>query len=251
MPALRRRATEARKAAAISGSTVAKDSRYLDENYFTFTNGNPQQVTGHDGIPIAYVWNYNNTQPVAKVTNATLGQVAYTSFEGNGTGNWTYTGAATADASAITGAYSYNLGQTSGSVSMTGLAASTIYVVSYWSKTGSAYTVTGNTGYTQGKTITLNTGTWTYFEHTVTGVTTVTVSGTGVVDELRLYPQNAQMTTYTYSPLVGMTASCDVDNRVTYYTYDVMGRLRYIRDQDGNILKTIQYHYANQNPASQ
>jgi YD repeat-containing protein len=237
--------------AAISGSTVAKDSRYLDENYFTFTNGNPQQVTGHDGIPIAYVWNYNNTQPVAKVTNATLGQVAYTSFEGNGTGNWTYTGAATADASAITGAYSYNLGQTSGSVSMTGLTASTIYVVSYWSKTGSAYTVTGSTGYTQGKTITLNTGTWTYFEHTVTGVTTVTVSGTGVVDELRLYPQGAQMTTYTYSPLVGMTASCDVDNRVTYYTYDVMGRLRYIRDQDGNILKTIQYHYANQNPASQ
>jgi len=237
--------------AAISGSTVAKDSRYLDENYFTFTNGNPQQVTGHDGIPIAYVWNYNNTQPVAKVTNATLGQVAYTSFEGNGTGNWTYTGAATADASAITGAYSYNLGQTSGSVSMTGLTASTIYVVSYWSKTGSAYTVTGSTGYTQGKTITLNTGTWTYFEHTVTGVTTVMVSGTGVVDELRLYPQGAQMTTYTYSPLVGMTASCDVDNRVTYYTYDVMGRLRYIRDQDGNILKTIQYHYAYQNPASQ
>ena len=48
-----------------------------------------------------------------------------------------------------------------------------------------------------------------------------------------------------------MTTSCDVDNRVTYYTYDVMGRLRYIRDQDGNILKTIQYHYAYQNPASQ
>jgi YD repeat-containing protein len=235
----------------VSGTTVAKDSRYLDEIYFTFTNGNPQQVTGHDGVPIAYIWNYNNTQPVAKVSNATVGQIAYTSFEGNGTGNWTYTGTATADPSAITGAYSYNLAQTSGSVSMTGLTSSAIYVVSYWSKTGSSYTVTGSTGYTQGKTIALSGGTWTYFEHTVTGVSTVTVTGTGVVDELRLYPQNAQMTTYTYSPLVGMTTSCDVDNRVTYYTYDVMGRLRYIRDQDGNILKTIQYHYANQNPVSQ
>jgi YD repeat-containing protein len=239
--------------AAVSSTTVAKDSRYLDEIYFTFTNGNPQQVTGHDGVPIAYIWNYNNSQAVAKVLNATFSQIAYTSFEGNETGNWTYTGTATADASAITGGYSYNLGQPSGSVSLAGLTASQVYIVSYWSKTGSAFTVTGSTGYTQGKTITLSGGTWTYFEHTVTGVTTVTVSssGSGVVDELRLYPQGAQMTTYTYSPLVGMTTSCDVDNRVTYYTYDVMGRLRYIRDQDGNILKTIQYHYAYQNPASQ
>jgi YD repeat-containing protein len=152
-----------------------------------------------------------------------------------------------ADPTAITGGYSYGLGQ--GSIIMSGLSAATTYVVSYWSNTGSSYSVTGSMGFTQGKTIAINGGSWTYFEHTVTGTPTVSVSsasGTGNIDELRLYPQGSQMTTYTYSPLMGMTSQCDVDSRVTYYTYDALGRLRYIRDQDGNIIKTYQYHYQGQ-----
>jgi YD repeat-containing protein len=63
---------------------------------------------------------------------------------------------------------------------------------------------------------------------------------------LRFYPQGAQMTTYTYTPLVGMSSECDVDNRISYYYYDALGRLRYAKDQDGNILKTIEYHYYGQ-----
>ena len=86
---------------------------------------------------------------------------------------------------------------------------------------------------------------WTYFEHTVTGTGTVTVSGSGGIDELRLYPKGALMTTYTYVPLIGASSTCDMDNRVTYYFYDGLGRLRYAEDQDGNILKTIEYHYAS------
>ena len=68
----------------------------------------------------------------------------------------------------------------------------------------------------------------------------------GPVDDVRVFPIDALMTTYTYTPLVGMTSQCDVDNRVSYYTYDALGRLKYVRDQDGNIIKTIDYHYMNQ-----
>jgi YD repeat-containing protein len=106
--------------------------------------------------------------------------------------------------------------------------------------------VNGLSATTKGKSVTINGGTWTYFEHVVTGATTVTVTGSSNIDELRLYPSTSQMTTYTYQPLVGMTTQCDVDNRVTYYTYDALGRLRYIRDQNGNMIKTIQYHYQGQ-----
>jgi hypothetical protein len=230
--------------AAISGNTIAVDSRYQNESFYKFGAGNPQQVTAHDGLPNSYLWDYKNTSPIAKAVNATIDQIAYTSFEADGSGSWTI-GSATRDGTtSITGSQSYNL--TNGSCSRTGLTSGSTYIVSYWSKTGSSFTVTGSTATKQGKTISINGGTWTYFEHTVTGTTSVTVSGTGDIDELRLYPSNAQMTTYTYTPLVGMTASCDVDNRVSYFYYDALGRLRYVKDQDGNIIKTTEYHYMGQ-----
>ena len=159
-------------------------------------------------------------------------------------GGWTIPSGTRDNTTAITGSSSYNL--TNGAVSRSGLTSSNTYIVSYWSKTGSNYTVSGNTGYIQGKTISINNGSWTYFEHTVTGVSTVSITGSGDIDELRLYPSGALMTTYTYNPPVGMTSQCDVDNRVSYYTYDLLGRLKYIRDQDGNIVKTIDYHYQGQ-----
>ena len=54
------------------------------------------------------------------------------------------------------------------------------------------------------------------------------------------------MSTYTYTPLVGITSECDADNRINYYQYDALGRLKLIKDQDGNVVKTMTYHYRTQ-----
>ncbi|MFT3855873.1 MAG: hypothetical protein QM733_24570 [Ilumatobacteraceae bacterium] len=225
---------------AVSGNSLSWDSRYLDELYVKYASAHPQQVTGRDGVPVCYIWDYKNTQTIAKITNGAIADIAYTSFEADGTGGWTV-GSATRDTtSAITGKKSFSLAN--GTCTKSGLTSSRTYVVSYWSKTGSSFTVSGSSSVKQGKTI----GAWTYFEHSVTGVSSVSVSGSGGIDELRLYPANAQMTTYTYSPLVGMTTQCDVDSRCTYYFYDPLGRLQMIKDQDGNIVKTIDYHYMGQ-----
>jgi len=54
---------------------------------------------------------------------------------------------------------------------------------------------------------------------------------------------NSLVTTYSYSPLMGITSMTDPKGKITYYEYDSFGRLRIIRDKDGNIIKQTSYHY--------
>jgi len=57
---------------------------------------------------------------------------------------------------------------------------------------------------------------------------------------------NAQIITYTYKPLVGMTSKTDQQGITTYYDYDDFNRLKCIKDNAGNIIGNYEYHYQNQ-----
>ncbi len=57
---------------------------------------------------------------------------------------------------------------------------------------------------------------------------------------------NAQIITYTYDPLIGVTSITDPRGKTMYYDYDDFNRLRFIKDSDGNILKEHKYNYKNQ-----
>src|SRR5438093_12256708 len=87
---------------------------------------------------------------------------------------------------------------------------------------------------------------WTFFRHMITGVNSISVAGTGIIDELRLYPEESQMTTFTYAPLVGITSQCDASDHITYFEYDGFGRLSLLRNEDGNILRKYCYNYRGQ-----
>ena len=65
------------------------------------------------------------------------------------------------------------------------------------------------------------------------------------LDKLRAGLPNALITTYTYTPEVGLTSETDPNNRTSFFEYDTLGRLLLIRDHEGNILKTYEYRYAN------
>ncbi len=55
----------------------------------------------------------------------------------------------------------------------------------------------------------------------------------------------AQVTTYTYDPLIGVTSVTDPRGETTHYEYDGFNRLEYVKDADGHILSANQYNYKN------
>ncbi len=60
---------------------------------------------------------------------------------------------------------------------------------------------------------------------------------------LRANQPNAMFSTYTYSPLVGVTSKTDPRGYTTYYVYDALQRLSHIKDANGHIISHNQYHY--------
>jgi YD repeat-containing protein len=189
----------------------------------------------------SYIWGYHELYPIAEVKNAAPGEIAYTSFEEEGKGNWSYAGTPVQSANAYTGGFLYNLSAAT-PLSKSGLNPATVYKCSFWVQASSSVTIAGTTSTTSGST---RNG-WTYYEKLITGVTTVTLTGSGNLDEVRLYPQKALMSSYTYETMIGITSQTDVKNATTFYEYDGLGRLSLIRDQDRNILKKLCYNYFGQ-----
>ncbi len=56
---------------------------------------------------------------------------------------------------------------------------------------------------------------------------------------------SAQVTTFTYDPLIGVTSITDPRGEVIYYEYDNFNRLHFIKDASGNLIKEHRYNYKN------
>jgi YD repeat-containing protein len=222
-----------------------RKGNFTDEIKAFFSNydarGNVLQMNKASDIYQSYIWDYQMMSPVAEVKNASQADIAFASFEAQGQGNWSYSGAPVTMGSAPTGKRVYHL--PSGAITRSGLYAPTTYIVSYWNNVGSPYSIAGTVG---GVRIGRTQNGWSYYEHRVQGQSSVSISGSGQVDELRLYPEKAQMTTMTYEPLIGVSSICDVNSKILYYEYDELGRLILIRDQDRNIVKKVCYNYWQQ-----
>lgn len=224
----------------VNGTTMKRDDRYvLNFKINKYDSSYNFAEVEKDYLSSAYIWDYNRSHLTAVVKGASQGDIAATSFEAEGKGNWTFSGTPIDDGTAVTGRKSYVLN--GAPLSRSGLVSSNVYTLSYWSKNSSAYSVSGTVqGYPiKGRSY----NGWTYFEHKITGVTAVSISGNGSIDEVRLYPAEASAVTYTYDPLVGVTSECGPEGAIVYYIYDGLGRLIMVRDQDGKILKQIDYQY--------
>lgn len=171
-------------------------------------NGNVLSETQEGGIATGYQWGYAGQYPVAKCVNAKETEFYTQNFEDTPMviGSAAHTG------------INYYVGDYT--VSWT-KPPSRVYNISYWYRLAGKWLYSGEANYT-GPSMILTLG--------------------DAIDDVRIYPADGLMNTYTFNPLVGMTSEIDPKANTTYYEYDSFNRLKDIKDQDGNILKTFCYN---------
>jgi YD repeat-containing protein len=191
-----------------SGSTnpVEKLVSYTyDQN-----NGNILTETQEGGMSTGYQWGYAGQYPIAKCVNANDTEFYTQNFEDAPT---------VAGYGAHTG-INYYTGNNY-TVNWTKPASRGAYKISYWYRLSGKWLYSGEIDYT-GPSMVLNLG--------------------DAKDDIRIYPADGLLSTYTFSPLDGMTSAIDPKGNTTTYEYDNYNRLKNIKDQDGNILKTFCYN---------
>lgn len=90
----------------------------------------------------------------------------------------------------------------------------------------------------------LSGGKWIYNAKPYTNA--MTLSDGDAIDEVRIYPVDAVISTITYDPMFGPTSESDLNGNTLFREYDYLGRPSFVRDQDGNILQRFCYNYAGQ-----
>jgi len=219
-------------------SAFYKDNRYvLDQEVVSFDGSRrPQTVNGRQK-KVSYLWNDIMREPTAVVSEADLADIAQSSFESLSNASWTVSSSVRDSSQSVTGRKCYSLGN--GNVSKSGLTSGKEYIVTCWVKNGSGtFNVNGTPGM-----VLESKGGWNLISKKVTGVTTITVSGAATIDELRLIPVGAQMQTFNYDSVLGVTDICDTNNQVLRYVYEGSGKLSRIVDLENNIIKKIAYQY--------
>jgi YD repeat-containing protein len=180
--------------------------------------GNLRSQALKDGSQTSYIWNESGTALMAKVELATPQQIFYTSFEDDGASQYVPSKTGIKSKS-LHGAYAVpaNLRPTT----------SGTYIMTYWKRSLG--------------------GEWQYeekvFEQYTPGAAMETNAVNGFIDEIRVYPRGARMTTYVYEPLVGITSVTDPNNVTQYFEYDVFGHLSCKRNEQKNIIQCYDYQY--------
>ncbi len=197
----------------VSGKTLLvssesyKNNTLLSKQYFTY-NANLNLIGNSDMVNRkgAILYGYNNTYPIAKATNANANEIYYESFENN---------QATAIAHTGNSAFVTSMGT---------------YTTSFLPPNSRSYTI-------QWWTLNTLTNTWDFNE-------SVYVQGmqlNGTIDDVRIFPKDATISTCTYDILVGKSSEIDPSGRTICYKYDDLGMQTLVLDGNGLILKKNDY----------
>ncbi len=203
--------------AHVSGVMVC-DPNYevasVNETYSLVAYAPTQHRTGLYAKPESVIYGYNNTVIIATVVNATVKQIYHTSFED-------IEGAIVCD-KAKTGEKVF---KGTFNVPLNNMDPGQ-YVLSYWKSS--------NQGINWNKVVVLLTVNASSQSYSIG-------DGTNYIDEVRLHPAMARMTTVAYKYGIGKISETDENGLTTYYEYDGFGRIVKIMDNDRQVLKNYLY----------
>ena len=211
--------------------------------------------------PIAMLYSNGNSRMAAQVKNATLGEIAYTSFETNETyqGNWTVPRADTEirfNNIARTGKGHYQPFTNS----LVGEVISKIvdpgqYYVSYYTNSPNNITISGTDISILSTKTSSDHPNWTFVRHKIEVTSRnnlmINVAYFVAIDELRLYPADALMTTFAYDKDTRLVIGIMDENALpARFEYDGLLRLTGVQNFDDHYLSLTEYLYKNQTNAN-
>lgn len=242
--------------------TFHNDSRYQVVNTINEYDSYemPLSSTDENGNTRATLWGYNNRLPAASFGQAQFGNVGFSDFE-----------TTTASSFALSNFY-YGQGRTGTRAvhpiviltrDIAKPATATVYTLSYWLMNQANTSVTirvtvkdgqGNTLYTNDQVCTLTSNDYQYFTRSIDVSSfpsnfTVQVQGVGftqsgtlpMLDDVGFYPDYVALTSTTYDLPFGANAVTDPSGMTMFTSYDGLGRVKLVTDQDHNIRKRISY----------
>ncbi|MEM7370472.1 MAG: RHS repeat domain-containing protein [Bacteroidota bacterium] len=236
-----------------AGSEVVEISYEYDEA------SNMVEISRDFGQPSSYVWAHQQTRPISSATNASVDQIAFTSFEvadpdPSEHGSWTFSQPSgtnigfESSAIAKTGKKVYHF-QSGNSISRSNLPIGS-YTINYWQRNGNvSLSLSGSASIISEKIHLTDMNSWELVEKQISISSlsdAITLSGDGIMlDELRLHPSDAHMSTICYDDALRIHTMTDANIRSSYYSYDAFGRLIEVRDHNGYVRVQTEYHYAD------
>lgn len=221
---------------------------------------------------VAKLWGYDKRIPVANISGAYADEVLFTNFESYNTSSFTESNVRYSYA-ARTGVKSAHPGTklTGSIIYRTGNES---YRASFWYKSSTSLNVDviikSGSSIISSQTVTCpGSSEYTFKEIIMPSITgfgngaelTVEIEATGLTvpaesysfsdpvwDDVLVVPFEAQFSSSTYSLPYGATSATDVSGITQYIEYDGLGRVKYVKDQDKNILTKTKYSY-NSDPA--
>ena len=168
----------------------------------------------YDGIYSSTIYGYNNSLPIATVSNAKYSDIKYKNFEENARLIQTYSKTGN---SCWEGTRSLTLPNSMG-----------IFSITYWvSNDGINWTLVEDTWENpSGQSIDLN-------------------EDYNYIDDIRVHPIDAYMITTTYDKYFNKTSETDANNNTTYYEYDACGRVTKVMDRNKKIIQTYFYNFGD------